>query len=232
LMRVFREEWGMRAFLTVICLLFVGMCGAGCGSDSGEEGAAANSGARRPANRHGPAVTIIEEEAPSILLEAESGELKEPVKVFEDEGASGGKFVLAPEGPEHKEISIGGQATYAFRVETTGRYTLWLRTRFSGACGNSLGVSLDGRTLGVVEDAVYEKWHWVPLRSRRVELAAGRHVLVISNREDGAAWDQVLFAADKRYRPGGIERADVPGRTSGAIPAADVSGAREAESGE
>ena len=222
----------MRVFLAVICVLVVGMWGVGCGSDSGEGGAAANSGARQPPNREGPAVTIIEEEAPSILLEAESGKLKEPVKVFEDEGASGGKFVLAPEGPEHKEISIGGHATYSFRVERAGQYTLWLRTHFSGACGNSLGVALDGRTLGVVEDAVYEEWHWVSLRSRRVELAGGRHVLVISNREDGAAWDQVLFAADAMYRPGGVERADVAGRTSGAISGADVSGASGGGAGE
>lgn len=219
------KEWVMRWVVLVAGVLCGALWGVGCGGDAGE-----GEGGVRPAvdapskGRRLPAVTIVEEEASSILLEAEGGEVKEPVKVFAGEGASGGKYALAPEGPEHKEISIGGHVTYRFAAAKAGRYTLWLRANFSGACGNSLGVMLDGQSLGVVEDAVYERWHWVPLRGTRMELSAGPHVLVVSNREDGAGWDQVLLAGDEEYRPGDIEKAEVAGRTTGGGRDAVVSG--------
>ena len=188
----------MRCVVLIMCMGFGAMWFTGCGGDADEWPAEVAQSV--PTKR--PAVTIIEEQAVSILLEAESGTVESPVKVFAEEGVSGGKYVLAPEGPEHKEISIGGQVSYRFEVVNAGRYTLWLRTRFSGACGNSLGVMLDGQGLGTVEDAVYDKWHWVPLRGARADLKVGSHVLVISNREDGAAWDQVLLTTDEEYRPG------------------------------
>ena len=192
----------MRWVVLTMCVWFGAIWFAGCGGDA-DDGSA---DVAPPIPKKSPAVTIIEEQASRILLEAEAGTVKEPVMVFAEEGVSGGKYVLAPEGPEHQEISIGGHVTYRFEVVNAGRYTLWLRTRFSRACGNSLGVMLDGQALGTVEDAVYEKWHWVPLRGVRAELKEGPHVLVISNREDGAAWDQVLFVGDEEYRPGGIEK--------------------------
>lgn len=192
----------MRWVMLTVCVLCGAVWFAGCGGDA-DEGPAEVA---QPVPARRPAVTIIEEKAARVLLEAEEGTVKAPVEVFEKEGVSGGKYVLAPEGPEYKEINIGGHVMYRFEVVNAGGYSLWLRTRFSGACGNSLGVMLDGQGLGTVEDAVYDKWHWVPLRGARVELKEGSHVLVISNREDGAAWDQVLLTTDEEYRPGGIEK--------------------------
>ena len=43
---------------------------------------------------------------------------------------------------------------------------------------------------------------------------SGEHVLVLTNREDGAAVDQILLTQDPDYRPTGIESADVKGRIS------------------
>ena len=167
------------------------------------------------ANAGSNAITIEYEVLPSILLEAESGAVKAPVKVFEDAAASAGKYVLAPEGPDHKEISIGGDVSYRIVVAEPGEYVLWLRTLFSGACGNSLGVLIDGQDVGKVEDAVFDQWHWVPLRGRRFTLAAGEHSLVLTNREDGAACDQILLTQDGDYRPAGVEAAEKEGRTAG-----------------
>lgn len=158
-------------------------------------------------------VTIEYDVRPSILFEAECGEVRAPVQLFEDSAASGGKYALAPEGPDHKEINKGGDVTYTLQVPEGGEYVMWVRAKWSGACGDSLGVLLDGSALGAVGDSVYETWHWVRLGRRKVQLAAGEHSLVITNREDGSAFDQVLLTQDPDYRPTGIEKPDVKGRT-------------------
>ena len=209
------KERAVRRLLLSLWVLaafgLVGMTvGCGRGDDSGRSEGVVHTGKPKPKPK--ASISIEYEVLPSILLEAESGAIKSPMKVFDDKGCSGGKYVLAPEGPDHKEISIGGDVTYKFSVKEAGQYVLWLRTNFSGACGNSLGIRLDGRDLGKVEDAVFEKWHWVALRAQRPRLTAGTHVLVITNREDGAACDQVLFTQDAEYRPTGIEQPNVKGR--------------------
>lgn len=159
-------------------------------------------------------ITIHKAVSPSILLEAESGKIEEPMGIFSDDAeASGGAYVLAPEGPEHKEISVGGGVTLKFDAPEAGEYSLWLRTKWCCDCGNTVNVVLDGIELGTVGDATLEAWHWTPLQ-KRVDLSAGPHVLVILNREDGAQVDQVLMAQDADYRPAGIEAASVPGRHS------------------
>lgn len=152
---------------------------------------------------------------PSILIEAESGEVRAPVVVREDAAASGGKFVIAPEGPEHAELSVGGNVTYRLHVAEPGRYTLWVRGNWCCSCGNSVSVSLDGGKAYDIEDAVLNKWHWVELQGHRPELTAGDHLLVVSNREDGAGWDQILLTQDPDYRPMDIEALDAQGRTAG-----------------
>ena len=157
-------------------------------------------------------LTIEYEVLPSILIEAEWGEVHEPMAVFEDEAASGGKYVLAPEGPNHEEISIGGDVTCRIQLaESAGEYNLWLRANWSCDCGNSVSVALDGVDLGTVEDPVYQTWHWVRLR-RSVQLSVGEHLLTLTNREDGAAVDQILLTQDLDYRPTDVEAADVKGR--------------------
>ncbi len=201
----------MRVALTLLAAgLLAGACGCD-GSGSGGAGTSPEAG-ERPGR-----VEIRYEIMPSILFEAEAGEIEAPVALFEKSDCSNGQYVLAPEGPEHKEISIGGEVTYRIRADEPGMYTLWLRTRFSGACGNSLDVLLDGAPMGTVEDGVFEAWHWTPLRARRLRLDDGPHLLTIVNREDGSAWDQVLLTQDKDYRPDGVERSDVKGRSGGLL---------------
>jgi hypothetical protein len=74
---------------------------------------------------------------------------------------------------------------------------------------------LDDEELGKIEDALFEEWHWVQLRARRLDLKQGVHTLTITNREDGAAFDQILLVRDADDWPTGIEKAGVAGRTSG-----------------
>ena len=197
-----------------LILLAAGLVAGACGCDGSGAGGAGTSpdGGERPGR-----VEIRYEILPSILFEAEAGEIEEPVALFEASACSNGQYVLAPEGPEHKEISIGGAVTYRIRAAEPGVYTLWLRTHFSGACGNSLDVMLDGAQMGTVEDGVFETWHWTPLRARRLRLDDRPHLLTIKNREDGSAWDQVLLTQDRDYRPDGVARPDVMGRSGGLL---------------
>jgi hypothetical protein len=181
----------------------------------------AGPGEQPPAGGEPTATIRVHEPEPahSILLEAEAGKVAAPMAVFEDAEASGGSYVLAPEGPEGEEINVGGEVVHVFHAPEAGAYALWLRTRFSGACGDSLSVALDGLPVGTVQDSVYGAWHWTPLSGRKLDLAPGEHVLVVGNREDGSAYDQVLLTADPDERPAGIATLDVPGRTAGAPPA-------------
>lgn len=153
----------------------------------------------------GESLRISYVRAPRIVIEAEDGVVTAPMAVFEDAHCGGGKYVLAPEGPDHKEISIGGDVAHRIKIDEAGEYSLWFRVRFSGPCGNSLGVFLDGEEVGTVEDAVFDQWHWVPLQGRRITLSAGEHQLVVANREDGAACDQIALTTDPDWRPVAIE---------------------------
>lgn len=190
---------------------------AGCGKSGVEPGGATPttlpaSGAIRNGAGEGTLISISRTVSPSILIEAESGAITPPVEIKDDKDASGGKYIVAPEGPEHKEISIGGDSTCKLRVSEPGDYTLWLRANWSGACGNSIDIRLDGERLGTVEDSVFEVWHWVALQRPLRGLAAGEHLLTLYNREDGSAVDQVLLTQDSGYRPAEIEPAEAPGR--------------------
>lgn len=184
------------------CVLGILVC-VGCDRAANEPAPAQTPQAQSPAASS--RITVSYAGDARIVFEAESGAIKAPMVVFESGECSRGKYVLAPEGPEHKEISLGGDVTHAFEVKDPGEYTLWLRVNFNGACGNSLGILLDGAELGAVEDAVFEKWHWTPLRGQRLNLASGAHTLGVVNREDGTAYDQVLLTRDADLRPMGIE---------------------------
>ena len=161
-------------------------------------------------------VTIQYYEAPRLVVEAESGEIEAPMALFEDAEASGGQYAMAPEGPDHSEISIGGHVLCSFALPEAGEYVLWFRTRWSGECGDSLDVVLDLDELGPVQDATYERWHWARLQ-KPVQIAAGEHTLLIENREDGAAVDQILLTPDPDYRPTEIQASSEPSVLSQAL---------------
>ena len=188
---------------------------AGCGPGSG----AASTATPTTTLKNGGLISIAFDIRPSILTEAESGTIHPPVVLKEDKDASQGKYVIAPEGPDHKEISVGGDVTYKLYVAEPGDYSLWLRANWCCKCGNSMNLSVDGEAMGAVEDSVVERWHWVLLQKPLRKLTAGPHLLVLGNREDGSGVDQILLTQDADYRPTGIESPDVQGRTDGVAPA-------------
>ncbi len=151
-------------------------------------------------------IDLSTDSASRILLEAEAGRIKEPMKVFADKAASGGKYVLAPEGPDHKEINKGGDVAITFKVEEAGKYEMWLRVWWHCGCANSFGVSLDGKAHDDIGNNNYGAWQWMRIKAGPLGLSAGDHLLVVTNREDGARLDQVLLIQDSEYVPTGIEK--------------------------
>jgi len=77
-----------------------------------------------------------------------------------------------------------------------------------GACGNSVFVKVDeaGKPMAVGNDGTYNAWHWlkVPV-PQPYELGAGKHQIIVLNREDGIRLDQLLLTGDLEYVPQGIE---------------------------
>lgn len=123
-------------------------------------------------------------------------------------GASGSSYLEVPQGKGNPPAVTGGVATVTFETNQDGQYYLWCRAWWTDECANSASLSVDGAppfTFG--QDATYKHWHWVkaPLRLKQLKLSAGRHVLKISNREDGIRLDQILVTNDKKYVPVGIE---------------------------
>ncbi|NOZ24242.1 MAG: hypothetical protein GXP25_24465 [Planctomycetes bacterium] len=190
-----------RLAIAVICVF-----AAGCGkSDSKPTSAAAGGQGAAEV----PAVTLIKT-APKIVIEAEAAtKLVPPMKVCADAQASGARYAEAPEGPNHKELSKGGSATYEFEVAEPGKYVLWIRKNWCCGCGNSLTVSVDGaKDLMFGGDATYGKWDWQrvtdpakPGTPLTYNFAKGKHTLTIGNREDGSKFDQILFIQDNEYVP-------------------------------
>lgn len=210
----------MNRLLLLVAVSSIALAGCGRSADNPARGTPSTTLAVSNGASSGGLFSITRDVRPSILIEAESGAVKPPVVVKEEANASEGRCVIAPEGPDHTEISVGGDVTYKVHVAEAGDYYLWLRANWSGGCGNSMDISMDGKALGYVEDAVYETWHWVPLQRPLRKLTAGDHLFTLGNREDGAAADQILLTQDADYRPTGIESLNAQGRTNGAVAAA------------
>jgi hypothetical protein len=158
-----------------------------------------------------------------ILIEAESGKVKPPMAIFEDDpAASGGKYVKNPadhpEGsPDHNHLSKAGEGSVAlpFTVKEAGKYELWLRVWWCCGCGNSFALDITDpkapagkriRNLGEIENGSYRKWQWMRWDKGQLDLAAGDYTLTVTNTEDGARLDQVLLVKDSSYIPGDAEK--------------------------
>jgi hypothetical protein len=150
-------------------------------------------------------------------------------------GASGGKYiqVLPDTRRSHDDKLIKGEnftdepgamavLEYPFEVKEAGRYFVWARTFSSNTEDNGLHFGLDGkwpesgRRWQTVKKGA---WHWdckqrtadvhtgVPMQLWLDVEKLGRHTLLLSMREDGAAVDEIILAKDAAWRPPGVSYA-------------------------
>ena len=75
-------------------------------------------------------IVVVKEHNDKALLwiEAEAGDINDPMMVYEREAASGGQFIEVKSGiNSFKNPPKDGQAIYKFNVENTGIYKIWGR---------------------------------------------------------------------------------------------------------
>ena len=194
------------------CALLSLLTPAGCGDPSAPSPAAL-----------APRLLPAENQPARIILEAETGAV-EPAMIVEDfqpvnhpqlglQTASGGKCVAVPRDANKADKKHPkGQVTLQFTVPKDGTYYIFPRVWWTGGCGNSFGMALDGGPALTVTDGDYDRWHWIKLLSddpsattpRPFTLKKGQHALVFTNREDASRLDQVYITDDPKDAPTGI----------------------------
>ncbi len=197
-------------------------CGDSCngkpGKGNGQNGDV-NSGAEKPPN--------IEwaKEQPKVVIEAEVARCVPPFTVGQSSEAAAGKYLTLPskgcDGVVHQHLAkdetaperLAGSAELEFTVETSGEYLLWIRKYTCCSCGDSWAVQIDGGkpfTFGN-QGTTHRHWSWLAHQAGngkvRIKLEKGKHKLKIINRgESGFRLDQILFWADTKQVPQGMER--------------------------
>jgi len=162
------------------------------------------------------------------------------------EGASGGAYieVLPDTRRSHDDKLINGEnfmnkggemavLSYPIKVETAGRYYIWVRAYSTNSEDNGLHFGLNGQwqESGARWQTVQKDgWNWdckqrtaevhtgVPMQLWLDIEKAGDHELQMSMREDGIEVDQVILAKSVDFRPAGAKAAAVV--ASAATPAA------------
>jgi hypothetical protein len=192
----------------------------GCGDQAREDNAARDGAA---GDGNGPLI-VSAEDLPKILLEAEEATCTLPFKREDDADASGGHCLGLPskgcDGTLHLHIAeegeparTAGSAAIEFSAPQAGEYVLWMRKWTCCSCGDSWNIAIDGGrpdTMGN-QGTTHRHWAWMLHSDAEgpvvFKLAAGRHTLSIANRgESGFRIDQVLFSADHKRVPQGVER--------------------------
>jgi hypothetical protein len=138
--------------------------------------------------------------ANTVVLHVKAGKnTVEPFNVDDDPSAVDGLALRLPEGKASSKRT--GQLSLPFVAPAAGRYFAWARVQWRDECGNSLGFQIDALPKRTLVDGVFGSWHWVP--AGEYELTTDEHTLMLTEREDGIALDQILFTPDAAFRPEG-----------------------------
>lgn len=148
----------------------------------------------------------------TIQMEAEHAALVEPMGIGEDITASGGRYIMVPDGAGtvlyRPDETDGGTATFVFSVPVEDTYYLWGRTIAPHGGADSFYYQIDGS--GFVRWSVPQgsNWQWASGslgESGRAmfPLDAGEHTLVIKCREDGTRLDKIIVTNDWDFVPDG-----------------------------
>ena len=146
-------------------------------------------------------------------------EVVAPFVLHEDPSAVGGVALALPKGagsrghkgraklvlsvPQSGTASVPPvQEPHGQDARATGKYHGWARVYWRDSCSNSASLKVgDGPERDLGNDCVYDSWHWV--RAGQYLLQPGKVPVVIVEREDGIALDQLLFTRDPKYLPVG-----------------------------
>jgi hypothetical protein len=150
----------------------------------------------------------------NIWLEAEEGYLSAPMEIASDDAASSGAYTWIPNGwgDIFDPAEDGGYAEYTFEVSAAGNYVVWGRVISNTGGDDSFFVSMDGSEYALwdTQQGGTETWVWDQVSNRDTTdpvlfyLEAGKHTLIIKQREDGTKIDRILITNDMEYVPEGL----------------------------
>lgn len=189
----------IRFIITLATSLSLAGLLAGCGKDSQASIPAAQPAVQPPSeSAAAPAPARLH-----LVIEAESmSGLTAPMALAEESDTAGGQCVRIPAGL--KGATPTGRIETSFNMPAEGEVKVWYRVHWNGTCANSLTMSVAGMPEYIVgEDGTYGAWHWV--HTPVIPLPQGEHTLVIGQREEDVAIDQILITQDLEYFPMGIE---------------------------
>ncbi|MHC5057821.1 MAG: hypothetical protein ACYTKD_24390 [Planctomycetota bacterium] len=105
-----------------------------------------------------------------------------------------------------------GLAEFVFALARPSQVGVYVRTRYTDECGNSLRCGIDGRRATMIGSVnVFGRWIW-ECAYRRFGLGAGLHRLTLGACEDGVEFDRVVIMLD----PPGARPQSVAGLESAA----------------
>jgi hypothetical protein len=163
-------------------------------------------------------------------------------------GAGNGKYLeilpdnrVTHDDPLQKNVNFfdygsnAPQVHYNVRINSGGRYYVWVRAYSTGTEDNGVHVGYDGSwpTSGKAMQWCSGKNAWTWSSARRVpdnhcgvrntiylDLSAGNHTIKLGQREDGFEFDRIIMVKDRYYTPSGVgpaesKRTDGTGGSSG-----------------
>jgi hypothetical protein len=139
----------------------------------------------------------------TLQIDAESGELTAPMEIRAAPNASGGLYVIVPEGSGNNfDTSTNGgpgQVSLSFDVLQGGAYNLWARTIAPTQGSDSFFVTSDGSLIRDWTVPGSSGWQWNKVTE--VFLGPGAFDLDFRQREDGTWLDKVLLTNDLSLVP-------------------------------
>jgi hypothetical protein len=150
--------------------------------------------------------------ADNIWLEAEWGQLNQPMRVVQDPSSASGAYIWIP-----NNGGTGGSALYHFSVPQAGNYVIWGRVLAVKGQDDSFYISVDSGSDALWDTQMATAWAWDRVSHRNgadpltYYLQAGSHTLSIKQREDGTKIDKILITADMGYIPQGMGSNQTPG---------------------
>jgi tetratricopeptide (TPR) repeat protein len=152
---------------------------------------------------------------PSLLefhwLEAEQADIiVDPLQVANDENASEGKFIYAPNGTKNQYAPSSIMATYTVTISRAGEYILWGRVQARDGNGDSFFIQIDKNPDNLWEIQMGNYWHWDKVNDRdnldpvRFILKSGIHTIKVKLREDGTKLDKMVLTNNIGFVPNSI----------------------------
>ena len=123
--------------------------------------------------------------------------LRGPFRVVKEEGSPGGRVLLVPadagRGDDADRVRPieSGRAAYTLAVPEAGTYRVWLRHYWASPEADSVFVEVDGGQPEQVTSSAHQRWGWTAARA--MTLSAGKHVVVLRNREANVRIDRICL---------------------------------------